>query len=335
MRALQKTSDDFEIFGAVDMPSERTINIDQAVDKIFEMWGWPLLGGPSGRGWSYYSTAGRCAQLFKKSFDVAPEALTRRVHAPALQIGALFHVLEALFYGGGLGDSYVLPERGGLITESIKLPGRRRRWRVPPTAADDLLAALKALCDSDEPSPDLSVVLEAERIFDTHTNWWGDREDVTPLGVEIFARHPQIGYTCRYDLIGRVGNNDPALPPGVVVFEKKSAKWIDEKFLEGWSLDGEILGQIMCWEPSGMAELFGPLSALVVDVVSKGKTPDCRRIVLPKTLPAVQQHERWVRWLEAEIHTWRAIGVYPQRLMNCWTRYGRCEEFENCVLGLV
>ncbi len=330
----------------VGLPSPDTINIDEAVDAIFKVWGWPLLGGQSGKGWSYYSVAGRCPQLFKKSYDVSVERVVdpnapRKLHPMPLQIGALFHVLEALYYGGGLGNAYVLPQAagrcGGLVTDSLKLPGRRTRFTVPPTAADDLIRGLKALCEDDSDtmlSPDLSIVQVAEQLFDRHTAWWDRREDVTPLGVEVFASHP-IGYTCRYDLIARVGKDDPLLPEGVVVFEKKSAAWIDQKYVDAWNLDGEVLGQIMCWDSSGMRDMFGPLAALVVDVVGKGKTPDCTRVILPTTLPAVRQHERWIRWQQAEINMWRAAQTYPQRFMNCRSQYGLCEEFENCKLGIL
>jgi len=334
-------ADDFEFFGACDLPSPDTINIDVAVDAIFKAWGWPLLGGASGRGWSYWSTAGRCAQLFKKTYDVPLDQATRKIDVDYLQIGALFHVLEALYYGGGLGNAYVMPEDsvgrcGGLVTDTLKLAGRRKRFIVPPTAADDLLAGLKAMCEDDSLlSPEIAVVQIGEQLFDRHTAWWDRREDVTPLGVEVFAAHPQLGYTCRYDLIARVGVDDQLLPPGVVVFEKKSAAWIDQKYVEAWNLDGEVLGQFLCWEPSGMAELFGPLAAIVVDVVGKGKTADCQRIVLPPTLPAVKQHERWIRWQQAEINLWRASGAYPQRFMNCRSQYGLCTEFSNCTLGLL
>lgn len=342
MSAAEKEAPDFEMYGVVDLPSPDTINIDEAIDAIFKAWKWPLIGGPSGRGWSYYSVAGRCAQLFKKTYDVPLAAVTdapRTLHPLPLQIGALFHVLEALYYGGGLGNAYVLPSGddgrcAGIVSDELKLTGRRPRWRIPPTAADDMIAGLKALCEDDTMlSPDIGVVQIAEQLFDRHTAWWDRREDVTPLAVEMRAAHP-LGYTCRYDLIGRVGKNDPLLPPGVVVFEKKSAAWIDQKYVEAWNLDGEILGQFMCWEAGGMRELFGPLAAIVVDVVSKGKTADCQRIVLPPTLPAVRQHERWIRWQQAEINTWRAVGAYPQRFMNCRSQYGLCEQFENCKLGL-
>lgn len=334
-RALRKLDDgDFEIFGVLEPLPEQTINIDEATDRIFTSLNWPLLGGPSGRGWSFFSTAQRCGQLFKKSYDVAPEKLLQKVNAQPLQIGALFHTLEALYYGHALGNAFVLPDRQGLVAESLALPGRRKRWSVPSGACETLLKALRALKDEGGREPDATVIDEAERIFDVHTNWWDNREDVQPLGVEIFARHPKLGYTCRYDLVARVGKHDPELPEGVFIFEKKSAKWIDEKLLEGWQLDGEVLGQLLCWKPSGMEELFGPLSGVVVDIVSKGRTVDCRRVIVPPTAPAVPHHEKWMRWVAAEIEQWRAVGVYPQRFANCWTRYGRCEEFENCTLGL-
>lgn len=338
MRMIEKLDDgDFEMFGVLDdVDPDGTISIDEAVDGIFNQRKWPLLGGPSGKGWSFFSVAQRCAQLFRKLYDTPAEQLTKALPGAPLQIGALFHVLMALYYGAGLGNATVLPDRGGLVAESIKLPSRRRRFTVPPTAADDLIAVLKELCNSDRPSPRLDVVLEAERLYDAHTNFYGaGREDVTPLGVEVFAAHPQLGYTCRYDMIGAVGENDLVIKtPGVFIFERKSTKWIDEKYLEGWALDGEILGQLMCWKPSGMEATFGPLAGIIIDVVSKARLPECRRVILPATLPAVGQHERWVRYCNSQIHLWRAMGIYPQSYANCWGRYGRCDQFDNCVLGL-
>lgn len=340
MRAIEKLDDgDFEMFGLEVGAPEGTISIDEAVDNIFNQRKWPLLGGPSGRGWSFFSVAMRCAQLFRATYDVPAQALAERVkRLPGLplQIGALFHTLMALYYGAGLGNATVLPDRGGLVAEAVKLPSRRRRFTVPSTAADDLIAVLKQLCESDQPSPLLDVVLEAERLFDAHTDFYGrGREDVAPLGVEVFAEHPQLGYTCRYDMIGAVGLHDPVIQtPGVFIFERKTTRWIDEKYLEGWALDGEVLGQLSCWKPSGMEAMFGPLAGIVIDVVSKGRIPECRRVILPATLPAVAQHERWVRYHNAQIHLWRAMGLYPQSYANCWGRYGRCSEFDNCVLGL-
>ncbi len=332
MSATEKKCD-IDLTGVVDLLPSDTLNVDEAVDAIFTAKKWPLLGGPSGRGWSFWSASLKCGQYFYRSYD-APDARVRKLHAEPLQIGALFHVLSALYYGGGLGNAYVVPERGGLLAEEFARRGRQRRWKVPPTAADELLVALKAMCEEpDLPAPSLGIVLEAERIFNAHTNWWDHREDVTPLGVELFAAHPHLDYTVRYDMIARVGKDDPTLPPGVYIFEKKSAKWIDELYLEGWRLDGEVLGQLMCW-PGSMEKLFGKLEGLVVDVISKGRVPEARRIVIPPGTPAIAKHEKWIQLQGAQVQQWRALKVYPQNFANCYGRWGRCSEWQNCVAGL-
>ncbi len=93
---------DFEIPIAADLLDTAAMPIDEAVDQIFAEKGWPLLGGPSGRGWSFFSTAQRCGRLFQTTYDVPGgtnahrQTLGGSVPAP-LQIGGLFHVLEALY----------------------------------------------------------------------------------------------------------------------------------------------------------------------------------------------------------------------------------------------
>lgn len=333
-----------------DLPVSNALNVDEAVEIIFKRFGWPLLGGPSGRGWSMVSTAQKCGQLFYATCDAPVARLvrdkkTRAPFAPApLQIGSLYHTLQALYYAAGLGGgdgAVVLPNRGGLVCPSLFANGSRKRtklWKVPATAADDLLDALKAMCNQpgeDVAAPNLSIVLEAQRVFDAHTERWGNgQEDLIPLGVEVYAEHAELDYTCRYDFIGKAGPHEAHIPQGVCILERKTTAWLSEAQLEGWTLDGEVLGELLCWEPSGMTNLFGPLSSLVVDLVTKGKIPDVRRVILPPKLPAVENHARWVRWTHAQIHAWRATGVYPQNFASCYGRYGRCSQFDKCAMGL-
>jgi hypothetical protein len=343
---------DFAILG------EDQMNIDEATEIIFEEKGWPLLGGPSGRGASYWSTAQRCPRLFQASYDNGrvDERLRQDINKATpipLQIGALFHTLQALYYAAGLGENCVVAaDRGGLCRVESAGRGRRSLWSAPADAADQLVAALKKMCGVDDlevqlkaslkngalpvpegRAPNLQVVLEAERLFDAHCNHWGKSEDVQPLAIEWFALDEQLGYTCRYDLIGRVGADDPVIPPGVYIFEKKTAGWIDEKFLEGWSMDLEILGELHCWERSGCTERFGELSGVVMDCVSKAKIPECRRIVIPATIPQVDDHARWIRYTQAQIAIWRATETYPQNFSACHGRYGRCGNWDACTLG--
>lgn len=334
-------SGDFFIPTPMDVASPSTINIDQATEIIFKKLGWPLLGGPSGRGWSMVSTAQRCGELFFATYD-APAVRDKKApipfHPEPLQIGALYHTLQALYYGAGLGNAYVLPRRGGLLADNLtgpRAPSTRARWTVPPDAADVLLAELKAMCNApgeDVLAPKLNIVLEAERLFDAHTYVWGNgKEDCEPLAIELFAEDPNTGYSCRFDAVVKVGPNDPYMPPGVVIKERKTTAWISEKYIEGWKMDGEVLGQLAIWEAAGLDKIFGPLVAIVVDVVSKGKIPDVRRILLPPKMPAVQRHRQWVKHTQAEIAMWRATGIYPQRFASCFGRYGLCPQWTNCV----
>lgn len=358
---MKASVQDFEIPVAADLLDDPTsMSIDEAVDAIFTERGWPLLGGPSGAGWSMWSTAQRCARLFQVTHELGKtnahrEILGGMVPAP-LQIGALFHTLQALYYAAALGDqAIVASDRKGLCAPAYRGPGRVKMWPSNPNAADELLLALKTMCGADEAAlerqlkasvgqtpmpeapaaraPSLSVVLEAERLFDAHTRYWGKVEDVTPLAVEWFAGDDRLGYTCRYDMIARVGDKDPIIPPGVYVFEKKTAKWLDEAYLEGWALDGEPLGQLLLWEPSGCKARFGELTGLVMDVVSKGKVPECKRIILPPDIPAARNHGRWINHTKAQIAMWRATNVYPQSFANCHSRYGRCSNWNNCLMA--
>ena len=342
---------DFAILG------EDQMNIDEATEIIFKEKDWPLLGGPSGRGWSYFSTVQRCARLFQKTYELSTnEKLRQEVNKATpipLQIGGLYHTLQALYYAAQLGENCVVAsDRGGLCHIENAGRGRTRRWTAPADAADQLLAALKKMCGIEDletqlkasikstgvdlpvpegRAPNLQVVLEAERLFDAHCNHWGKSEDIQPIAIEWFAMDDRLGYSCRYDAIMRAGENDPVLPPGTYIFERKTAAWADEKYLESWSLDGEILGQLYLWERSGCAARFGKLTGLVMDIVTKGKISTCVRTILPPDLPPVDTHACWIEYNKAQIAMWRATATYPMSVGNCHTRYGRCSQFEVCA----
>jgi hypothetical protein len=144
-------------------------------------------------------------------------------------------------------------------------------------------------------------------------------------------------YSCRYDAICRLGKHDPfvgqygLVEGSVVVMERKSAAWLNEAVKDGWFLDGEVLGQIMLWKSSGMDKVFGPLAAVIVDIVTKQKTPDFLRVVVPSNLSTVKQMEKWVKVTQAEIAMWRATGVFKQNFNACHDRWGRCGLWNDCA----
>lgn len=325
---------------------ETAIPIDQAADAACKQLALPLLGGPSGRGWSYFSLAEACPFLWKETYGShdQKDGRERTKPTPELQIGGLFHLLLALYYAYGLdGEGAAFHRRRGLLAPHLveKLPQRgpkpKRRVRIPSDAADRLLGHLKELADLHaalasvipEARPALTVILEAERIFDAHTNFYGEgQEDLVPLAVEWLGEDSQLGYTCRYDLIARLGASDPFVRSGqldegaVVVVEHKSARWLNDWARESWFLDGEILGQALCWGPSQLDRLFGPLAGILVSVTTKEKVPKFERILVSKKPAATDAFAKLIRWQKSEIALWRATDYFPRRLVSCW-RFGK------------
>lgn len=353
-----KPSDDFVIEVPASIAAPLAMPIEEAIELICDQLHLPYLGGPSGKGWSLYSTAQRCPHLYRVEQLLRGGSETRAPAVP-LQVGALYHFLQALFYAPGLGPA-VYSNKGLMSAEFLaKRRGKRpsKLIEIPSDAADTALTLLRdmasplvddlqASVDGEaEPSkkrPSAAIVAEAEMAFDHHTAYYGDgMEDVTPLAVEWYAENEALEYTCRYDMIGRLGANDPLcsddLPPGsIIAYERKTAAWLSEMAQTGWFLDGEILGQLLNWQPSGCEALFGPLAAVVVDIVTKkAKTPQCLRVVVPPSNPNVMTHARWIRYTQAQIRQWEATGVWPQHFTQCFDRWGKCGNWDACAAGEV
>jgi len=361
-------SDEFLIPLPASIEAPDSLPLDAAIEIACEKLGLPVLGGPSGRGWSYYSIGQRCPHLFDRQYNAPRRAAeasgvpidefmarVRELRTPAapLQIGGLYHALQALYYGVGLGEA--IEHERGLIRADLKpatLRGRPKRWTLPNNAADQLLAELRTMSEpvaadmqaalegaTRGKRPAASLIYEAERCFDAHTNYYDDKEDVEPLAVEWLAVNAALNYTCRYDAIMRIGPRHPiamhpAIKPGAVcVYERKTSAYLSKMATDGWLLDGEILGEILNWEPSGCAELFGPLAAVVVDIVTKAKTPAFLQVVIPADLSTVHEHERWIRCTQGELGLYEAMGVYPKRFTQCFDRWGQCGEWNNCARG--
>lgn len=354
-------ADDFMIPVPLGADTVNAMPLDEAVARASEKLSLPSIGGPSGRGWSFLSTAQRCAHLFNASYPTDARASIekllalahggeKRNPAPALQVGGLYHNLQGLYYGVGLGEALLVDR--GLISAELKPKrvGRPKRVQLPPDAADQLLKELHAMADATvdlapsveggtparRPAP--SLISEAERCFDAHTSYWGaGREDVTPLAIEWLAFNEALNYTCRYDMVGALGANDPLVSAGsfkagdVFIYERKTSAWLSEMVLDGWFLDGEVLGEILNWKPSGCESLFGPLKGVIVDIVTKTKVPKLHQVIIPADLPTVQDHERWIKYTQGEIAMWEATGVYPKRFTQCFDRWGRCGMWHNCA----
>lgn len=361
---------------------ESRMPMDLAVDAALAQLGLPLLGGPSGSGWSKYSVAQTCPYLFQATYELG-DGHERTYPDQNLQVGGLYHALIALYYAYALGaNGGVRAYRRGLIAPQYAArladPSQAVPVRIPADAPDQLLARLKWMAaqsietvaadpsvaallappskipplpdlstlpapDGFDPlpeavaGPDESLILQAERVFDAYTEYYGrGHEDVRPLAVEWHAAHPLLQYTCRYDAIMRLGPYDTlcqtgVLPPGsIVIYERKTAKYLSEWAQDGWFLDGEILGQLLLWKPSGCENIFGPLAGLVVDVVTKTKRPQFARIFVGQNPVTVRAHEQGIQYQNAEIALWRATGLYPKRWVSCWRYNRKCGLYEQC-----
>ncbi len=316
---------------------ENAMNADEALDIACKRLSLPTLGGPSRRGWSYFNNAMSCPyRWFLRYMGKQPEEVA---HPKVLQIGSLYHALQAFTEAPRLGPCVSINH--GLMSLGMTARTRGRpptnTYVVPDGSVDRLLAVLKEMAHAASTGkargPTMNYILEAERLWEHHVEHWDHgAEDQQPLAVEWLAEHPSMEYSCRYDGIMKAGKNDPQFPEGAVTIrELKTASWMDEERSEGWYLDGEILGQLMLWEPSGAAARFGPLHALVVNVVTKGKVPQCQLITVPANLPAVKRHAKWIAYLNAEIAMWKATDTYPQHWVACQDRFGRCPYWGHCT----
>ena len=331
------------------MEEELAIPLDDAIDAACAALKLPVLGGPSGSGWSKYKTAQHCPHLFKATYLGGANGKEKTHPTVQLQVGGLMHALMAFYYAYGLGQGRAFYRNRGLCAPEIadRIRGRKAKSdfvEIPPDAADKLLLFLHGAADPSldrgtvpTARPSLSMILEGERIFDAHTNFYGQgNEDLEPLAVEWFAAHPLLGYTCRYDMIARLGPMDPFVTAGyleagsVVIIEHKSSKWLNQWAREGWFLDGEILGQLLLWEASGMAKLFGPLAGLLVDIVTKEKVAKYERVFVSKNPATVNAYERGIQYQNAEFALWQATSFYPRRLVSCWSYGRKCGLYEEC-----
>jgi len=328
--------------------AEHALPADQAVALACKLLNLPVIGGPSGTGFSFYSEALRCPTRFKATRATAPSGASRSDEA--LDIGIYFHVFLGLQYASAINKCRYYNR--GLVRADVWRPNddKSEPCSVPKDASERLQKNLIWLAQAPESAlkkygidlprrPSLNCILEAKRLVEAHELQYDSDEDITPLAVEWWAKHPDIDYTCRYDLIARVNENDLlarqyGLKPGdVIAPEHKTAGWLSERVTEGWFLDGEILGQIMCWGPSGCEARFGPLAAVVVNIVTKERTPKTLRVVVPPHFPTVANHYRWMEMMQGQMAIWRATGVYPQNVTACWDFGRKCAQWDHCLQG--
>lgn len=119
---------------------------------------------------------------------------------------------------------------------------------------------------------------------------------------------------------------------GTYLGEGKTAKMINEDLIHGYQQDMQILGQQWLWERCVDAAAYPPFKGVVVDIVSKHKTPKFERVHCigsPYHLQAFEDSTR--RWAFANAF----LGEldFPKSLGSCagaLRGYSRCTYYDLC-----
>lgn len=275
------------------LPNPDIRPIDDVLQEIFERYKMTRLGGASGRGWSSYATFQRCPYLYKVSYLDGE----RGIPAKALEIGSAFHTFMALHYTWMLDANLAL---------------------TPHVCRDELMNG-GARPES---------IIEAWRVYDSYAMHY-EVDYLYPLGIEEWAQGDN-GNTCRYDLIARVDEPQPGVPPGTYIVEHKTALRFTIDLLEGWHNDGEVLGQIMVWKQGKLDKKYGKLRGTIVNIAGKQKTPQFQRVIVPAQAWHVREHAQDLRIWAAYQEMCRATDTWPRARNNCVGRYGLCSLFTHC-----
>jgi hypothetical protein len=276
--------------------------VDEVLKQIFHSRGLERLGGQStGRGWSSFSTWQRCQYLWKRKYldQVQPSAL---VESPSLAIGTLIHVFLAIYYLRMIVEDYPL---------------------TPDVCRDELLKAANP-----------EFVNEAWRVFFQYTLYYQD-ENIQPLAVELDLVDPRTRESCRFDLIAYFPESNAGRLAGTYILEHKSASRFDQDTLDGWGNDGEILGQVMSWKRLGLDHRYGKLRGVIINILGKQKEPKFHRTQVAPESWQIEQHKADLRRHEGFIQLAMSNGEFPRSRGNCISRYGRCQNYYECLTGEV
>lgn len=274
-------------------------NIEAIIRKVIQAFDLPSdITGGSGRGWSRYSSLERCPQAFAYNYIVKGVDTKDAIHtlgenpSTALQIGTGYHLLKAVQLSRSLDEA----------------------WRV------------LAFMESENPDP--LVISDVRRLFEAHIEEY-KQDYLIPLAVEQKAEHPESGYTCRYDLIARIDDPPPGELAGMYVVDWKTASRFDDATLDGWDIDGEILGEYALWK-CGYEAKYGPLLGVLVDIIGKQKIPKFHRVFVKPSEYQIQRHLKDLKYWDQMEYNYMKEGYYPRALNNCIGRYGKCAYYDIC-----
>lgn len=276
--------------------------MEKVLIEIFDKAKVPRLGGiSSGRGWSTISTFQRCPYLwYRKYVQPLPPGIMPQGDREALAIGTLIHTFLAIYYTRMISPGYPL---------------------TPELVRDQALMKAKP-----------EHVHESWRVFLNYALFY-QREEIMPLAIEYNLQDPRTGESCRYDLIAYFPTTIGDRLAGTYNIEHKSTSRFDDASLDGWSNDGEILGQTMLWKRLGLHNKFGELRGTIVNLLGKQKEPQLHRTTIGPNSWQVGQHEKDLRVWGAQMQHAVATGNFPRARSGCIGRWGKCDLWDHCATG--
>lgn len=274
-------------------------SLSSELDRLIVEHKLPLVAGGSPKGWSRAATFEACPRAYYYRFIKELEA-----ERPARDVGNALHAFLALYY------------TGQMAVDAPKNNCVDARWLRDALLQTDV-------------NPE--SIEEAWRLFDAYIGFY--REDfIKPVAAEYTAVDVRLGHSCRYDLIAQIEDAPPSLnlQPGYYIVEHKSAKFFSAETLDGWELDGEIIGQILLWERARLWRKFGPLKGVIVNIIGKQKQPQFHRTIVAPQAALGKAHLKVLNHLDERIEECKRKRFWPQYFNACIGRYSRCDYYDTC-----
>jgi hypothetical protein len=272
-------------------------NTGEAIELATKTLGLPQLAGGSGRGWSRWKLLQQCPYAYHLRY--VQKLDLSEFESPALAVGSLVHAWAAVHYLGQMSEAFaVTPED------------------------------LKNEVEKQGANP--AFLYKAWAVFDAYRAHY-EEDYHEPLAVEYTVEDVKTNNTCRYDLIARTRNPPESVTPGVYIVEHKTSSNLSEDVVDGWSIDGEILGEMAFWQRNGLDKKFGKLTGLIVNILVKTKQPQFHRTFVAPVSVHTKAHIRNLAYMTELEKTLRKARKWPQFFGSCIGRWGKCAFYTHCL----
>lgn len=289
----------------VQLPSSKSN--EQVLQDAFALLQCEKWGGASSKGWSWLQDYLRCPYRFylKRIAQVSPTLMGGS--SESQDIGSYGHAILAAHYAGQLPDK--------------RYVGYRENCPTPAQVIDAL----------DRAGADAFALNEATRCWDGYIDRWGDDGLIT-MAVEMPVGDPNL-HTSRYDAVFCV---EDGIHDGFWIGEHKFLS--PSADLDSYNLDGEILGECLSWRLSGLDEVFGPLSGVLLNVALKKKVPAYHRLWMPVDWNRIDEYARmrecWNLTIESSGDVVNAgcepTLAFPRSHYGCMARFDKCLYWDHC-----